>query len=86
MEVRLLVAWNLRRLRVAKDLSQEELAFAAGVERAYVGHLERATKNPTIVTLEKLATTLECDIAELFREPPLGAQSPEPMRPGRRKK
>ncbi|WP_319945985.1 helix-turn-helix transcriptional regulator [Mesorhizobium sp. AR07] len=59
MDVRQLVAWNLRRLRVANNISQDELALRAEVERAYVGHLERATKNPTIETLERLASALK---------------------------
>ncbi len=86
MEARSLVAWNLRRLRVTKGLSQEDLAFCSGVERAYVGHLERATRNPTIAILERLAAVLQCEMAELFRLPEPGSLPPEPMKPGRRKK
>jgi DNA-binding XRE family transcriptional regulator len=52
------------------------------VERAYVGHLERTTKNPTIVTLERLAAALRAPISELFVEPPYGQKRPEPLRGG----
>ncbi len=86
MDVRSLVAWNLRRLRVAKNISQDELALRSDVERAYVGHLERGTKNPTIDTLAKLATALECEIMELFRPVPEGAETLSPLKGGRRKK
>lgn len=85
MDVRSLVAWNLRRLRVAKNISQDELALISEVERAYVGHLERGTKNPTIDTLAKLAAALECEIMELFRTAPDDAEPLRPLKGGRRK-
>ncbi|WHA41918.1 helix-turn-helix domain-containing protein [Agrobacterium larrymoorei] len=67
MDIQEIFAHNLRKIRVAKHISQDELALRSGVERAYVGHVERATKNPTIKTVEKLALALECEIGELFR-------------------
>ena len=85
MDVRQLVAINLRRLRVAKGLSQDELALRAGVERAYVGHLDRGTKNPTITTLDKLASALECEVMELFRPVAPGTESLAPLRGGRKR-
>jgi len=85
MEARALVAWNIRRLRVAKGISQDDLAYASGVERAYVGHLERGTKNPTIQLLEKLAVALGCELADLLRVPPKGESEPRALTPGRRK-
>lgn len=85
MEARALVAWNLRRLRVAKGLSQDDLAYASQVERAYVGHLERGTKNPTVDLLQRLAQSLECEMSELFTLPLKDEQSPKTLRPGRRK-
>lgn len=86
MKVQLLVAWNLRRLRVAKGISQDDLALSADIERAYVGHLERGTKNPTIETLEKLADALGCHISAMFAEPPAGAEPLAPLKGGRRKR
>ncbi len=68
MDIQEIFAHNLRKVRVAKHISQDELALRSGVERAYVGHVERANKNPTIKTVEKLALALECEIAELFKE------------------
>ncbi|SEB56760.1 DNA-binding transcriptional regulator, XRE-family HTH domain [Nitratireductor aquibiodomus] len=85
MDVRSLVGWNLRRLRVERSISQDELALRAEVERAYVGHLERGTRNPTLLTLEKLATALECQMLELFQIPTRQETPPKPLRPGRRK-
>src|SRR5258708_38051538 len=48
MDGRALVAWNLRRIRVKRGLSQERLAFDAGLALSYVGGLERREKNPTV--------------------------------------
>ncbi|MBN9252503.1 MAG: transcriptional regulator [Mesorhizobium sp. 61-13] len=85
MDVRQLVGWNLRRLRVMRGISQDELALRAEVERAYVGHLERGTKNATLLTIEKLAAALHSPLAELFQEPEAGEAKPKPLKSGRRK-
>ena len=84
MTGREIVGWNLRRLRVLHDISQERLAFDAGVDRSYVGGLERGEENPTVDTLEKLCTTLGATLAELFEEPLAGATPPEPLKAGRK--
>jgi len=84
MNGRALVAWNLRRIRVEKGLSQEKLAFDTGIDRAYVGGLERKVENPTVDLLDKLAERLGVPLGEFFIEPPLGAKPPRPLRAGRR--
>lgn len=86
MDGRALVAWNLRRIRVKRGLSQERLAFDAEVDRSYVGGLERAEENPTVDILERLATTLEVQLAEFFKSPPSGAKRLDPLPRGRRPK
>ena len=85
MDVRERVGWNVRRLRVEKGISQDHLAYAADIERAYVGYLERGKRNATISTLEKLANVLEQDISELFAHPPKNAAPIAPLGPGRRR-
>lgn len=67
MKLRETVATNLRRLRQVKNLSQEELADRAGINRNYVGMLEREQHAATIDMLEKLAVVLEVDPVEFFR-------------------
>ncbi|MBR0945502.1 transcriptional regulator with XRE-family HTH domain [Bradyrhizobium japonicum] len=67
MSLREIVATNLRRLRHAKSLSQEELADRAGINRNYVGMLEREQHSATVDMLEKLAEVLEADPVEFFR-------------------
>lgn len=66
MRLRELVARNLRRLRHAKGLSQEELADRAEINRNYVGMLEREQHAATIDMLEKLAIVLETDPVAFF--------------------
>jgi transcriptional regulator with XRE-family HTH domain len=63
MELREIVARNLRRLRHEKGLSQEELAHRAGINRNYIGMLEREEHAATVDMLEKLAEILEIDPA-----------------------
>lgn len=84
MDGRGLVAWNLRRLRVKRGLSQERLAFDAEVDRSYVGGLERRAENPTVDVLDRLAKTLQVPLAELFKMPRHGASPPKPLRSGRK--
>lgn len=84
MNARGLVAWNLRRIRVRRGLSQERLAFDAGVDRSYVGGLERREENPTVDLLDRLAMTLDVPISEFFKGPRGGAAPPKPLRSGRR--
>jgi transcriptional regulator with XRE-family HTH domain len=58
----------LRRIRLKAGLSQEELARRAGVHRTYVGGVERGERNPTVVTLRKLADGLGVKPEEILRE------------------
>ena len=52
MDGRKLVGQNIRRIRVAQDISQEQVAFDAGVDRSYLGGIERGEENPSVDTLE----------------------------------
>ena len=67
MKLREVVAKNLRRLRNAQGLSQEELADRADVNRNYVGMLEREEHAATIDMLEKLAGVLGIDPVEFLK-------------------
>jgi transcriptional regulator with XRE-family HTH domain len=85
MQGRALGAWNLRRLRVKRGISQERLAFDAGVDRSYMGGLERQEENPTVDVLDRIAGTLAVPISELFKEPRKGSTPPKPLKSGRRR-
>lgn len=84
MDARQRVALNLRRVRVLRGMSQDDLAFEANIERSYLGYLERGGKNPTVVTLEKIAVALSCDISEFFAPVADGVTEIKPLRSGRR--
>jgi transcriptional regulator with XRE-family HTH domain len=66
MKLRAIVARNLRILRKQKGLSQEELAFQAGINRNYVGQIEREEKSPTVDVIEKLSVSLGVIPSTLF--------------------
>ena len=86
MRARALVARNLRRLRVERNLSQEALAADAGIDRTYVSRLERGLENPTVALLEQLSDALGATIVDFFVVPAPGEPPPKPLRGGRRPK
>lgn len=67
MKLRAVVARNLRILRRQKGFSQEELAFRAGINRNYVGQIEREEKSPTVDLLDKLSKPLGIDAMQFFK-------------------
>ena len=62
------VGARIRYFRHLRGLSQEQLALQAGLNTAFLGHLERGLKSPTITTLEKLVRALNITFEELFAE------------------
>ena len=52
------LAQNVRRLRTAAKLSQEDLALEAGLDRTYISQVERSLRNVTIEVLARLAKAL----------------------------
>ena len=64
------VGARIRYFRHLRGLSQEQLALQAGLNTAFLGHLERGLKSPTITTLEKLVKALNITFEELFAEEP----------------
>ncbi len=59
---------QVRKLRLDKNLSQEELAYKAGLHRTYIGMIERGEKNITLVNIEKITKALAINICELFQK------------------
>ena len=57
----------VRNRRLALALSQEELAYRAGVHRTYLSDIERGARNITITVLTRLAEALEVKVSRLFR-------------------
>ncbi|WP_308200451.1 helix-turn-helix transcriptional regulator [Bradyrhizobium sp. 190] len=63
-----MVAKNLRRLRLKSGLSQEELADRAGLNRNYIGMIEREENAPTVDALEQISEALAIDPVVLFQD------------------
>jgi transcriptional regulator with XRE-family HTH domain len=70
MDLRQVFAFNLRRLRHSKGLSQEDLAYEADVNRTYMSKLEKGSSYVGLEIIGKLAVVLEIEPAELLRLPP----------------
>ena len=66
LELRRILAENVRAYRRQNKLSQEELAEICGLHRTYVGSVERAERNVTLSTLEAFATALGVSVANLL--------------------
>ena len=68
MTLRRTLARNLKRLRRERGLTQEELADLAGLNRNYVGMIERQENAATVDTLEALADALQIKAAQLLEQ------------------
>lgn len=70
MKEKILVKFGnkVRELRLKQNISQEKLAEKAKVHRTYIGMIERAEKNITLINIEKIAKALEVNIYDLFTE------------------
>ena len=66
MELRKILAKNIRTFRSKKGLSQEKLADICQLHRTYVGSVERAERNVTLSTLEAFASGLNIAVTELL--------------------
>lgn len=59
-------AGNLKRLRTKAHISQEELALRSGLDRTYISGCERGVRNPSLVSVEKIADALGVPAKVLF--------------------
>lgn len=66
--MRRVIGENVRRYRLAADLSQEAVAVRMGVDRAYISSLELGARNPTAITLWHTATALGVKVSQLLEE------------------
>lgn len=58
---------HLKALRIKKNISQEEFAEKAGLDRTYISGLERGLRNPSLVILFRLADALDISISKLLK-------------------
>ena len=61
------VGLNVRVLRMARGLTQEQLAFAAKIDLTYLGGIERSRRNPSLMVLARIAAALKTEPAELLK-------------------
>ena len=61
------LASNIKRIRLAKGLSQGDLCRTTGLDRAYMSNIENGNKNPTLATIEKIAKALSVSVDELLK-------------------
>jgi transcriptional regulator with XRE-family HTH domain len=69
MDMRKLVGQNVRRIRLARGLTQEQFCDLSGFSQQYVSGLETGRRNPTIVTIYELAKALGVSHLDLVQPP-----------------
>lgn len=57
---------RVREIRKSRGLSQEGMAALAGVDRSYMGHIERGEKNITLTKIYQISDALGIEVADLF--------------------
>ena len=67
MDLPKILGRNVREARHRAGLSQEQLAFEAGMKRSYVSDLERGTRNPSVKAIGRLALALGVEPPDLLR-------------------
>lgn len=65
MDAKEIFGHNVRRARKAAGLSQEDLAFQAGLARSYMSDVERGQRNPTVKVIGQIAAALKVSAALL---------------------
>lgn len=60
------VGKRIRELRKAKGFSQEGFALAVGIDRTYMGGIERGERNIATINIIRIAKTLKVEVGELF--------------------
>ena len=68
MDVSVAFGKALRRLRIAKNLTQEQLGLEAGLRRTFISSLELGQKQSSITTIQKLAVVLEISMSKLLQQ------------------
>jgi len=66
MDMRRLVGTNVRKFRLARELTQERFAELSGLSQQYISDLERGRRNPTVVTLYEIAVALAVQPVDLL--------------------
>jgi transcriptional regulator with XRE-family HTH domain len=81
MKIREVLALNLKTLRQAKAMSQEELAHGAKIDRTYISALERCVYAASIDVVDRLAEVLGVEAADLLARPARSDRKGPPVKP-----
>lgn len=81
LSARQIFSQNVRKARIAKGLSQEDLAELSGLHRNYIGGVERGERNIAVDNMEKIAKALSATIPKLLQNP---SSSAKPLKGGSR--
>ena len=57
---------RVKKVRISKQMSQGDVARIMGVHRSYISGIERGTRNPSLITIEKIANALGVDKKDLL--------------------
>lgn len=66
MDIRYKTGQRIKQLRAEKNVSQNDLAYYAGLDRSYLAGVENGKRNITIVNLEKIITALEITVKKFY--------------------
>lgn len=77
MELKKLIGEKIRSVRVAKNMTLQQLGTATGLQSTYIGDVERGKRNASIDSLEKIMIALDIRPGELFDFRELDLNSPE---------
>ena len=68
MDLKIVAGKNIKKYRLSKEWSQEELSFNSDLHRTYISSLERGLRNPTVTVLGKVADALNIPASKLLEE------------------
>lgn len=63
-----IISINVRRLRIERNLTQEQLAHDAEIDLTYLGGIERCRRNPSVNVIGRIAASLGVHPRELFED------------------
>src|SRR6266436_1790851 len=68
IDLKTLLGKAIKTQRASLGISQEELAYRAGLHRTYISDLERGARNPSLESVQKLAQALDLSVPALFEK------------------
>jgi transcriptional regulator with XRE-family HTH domain len=69
MDIQILFGQRVRELRMQKGISQEALAYKAGIDRTYMTSVENGKRNVSVKNIEKIISSLDISFSEFFNSP-----------------